>query len=204
VRVANTGNVALQNVRLESTDLVATSGTGLRIRSDRISFSPAQVTSVGLTDTARITVTVRIPLGILAGRYRGELIAQGDDVDARRIPFTVIVTTPGDIVFENNPVFGRNGDNAVIIFNADPGTRWVMRIFDMQAITTFAADGTVFEGTPPPAGGDPVNGDEAVRYTWTLQNGRGENVAAGMYQVVIEATQGGERRQLRGKLMVIR
>ena len=33
---------------------------------------------------------------------------------------------------------------------------------------------------------------------------RGENVAAGMYLVVIEATQSGERRQLRGKLMVIR
>lgn len=204
VRAANTGNIPLQNVRLESTDLVATSGTGLRIRSDRISFSPAQVTSIGLGDTARITVTVRIPLGILAGRYRGELIFQADEVDAVRVPFTVIVTTPGDIVFENNPVFGRNGDNAVIIFNADPGTRWVMRIFDMQAITAFAAEGTVFEGTPPPGGGDPLNGDEAVRYTWTLQNGRGENVAAGMYLVVIEATQAGERRQLRGKLMVIR
>jgi hypothetical protein len=132
------------------------------------------------------------------------LIVQAEGVPEVRVPLTVVVTTPGDIVFENNPVFGRNGDNAVIIFNADPGSRWSLRVFDMQAITSYADDGTVFAGTPAPGGGDPVNGDEAVRYTWTLKNGRGENVAAGMYLVVIEATQGGERRQLRGKLMVIR
>jgi hypothetical protein len=117
----------------------------------------------------------------------------------------VIVTTPGDIVFDNNPVFGRNGDDAVIIFNADPGTNWEMRIFDMEALIAFKADGQVFAGsagTPPavPA----TAGDEAVRYTWNLKNNRGENVAAGMYLVVIEATQAGQRRQLRGKLMVIR
>ena len=35
-------------------------------------------------------------------------------------------------------------------------------------------------------------------------NGRGENVAGGMYYVVINAVQAGEQRQLRGKLMVIR
>ncbi len=205
VRVANLGNVNLSNVRIEATDLIATSGTGLTIRSDRISFTPETITNIALGDTSRVTVTVRIPLGILAGRYRGELIVQGDNVAARRVPLTVIVTTPGDIVFENNPVFGRNGDNAVIIFNGDPGTPWSMRIFDMQAITTFAANGVVFAGS---GGGTPTDpqfiGDEAVRYTWTLENGRGESVAAGMYLVVIEATQAGQRRQLRGKLMVIR
>jgi hypothetical protein len=204
-RVANLGNVDLSNVRVEATDLIATSGTGLRIRSEQISFSPEQLSTIAIGDTARLTVTVRIPLGILAGRYSGELIVQADGVDATRVPFIVIVTTPGDIVFENNPVFGRNGDDAVIIFNADPGTHWVMRIFDMEAIISFRAQGDVFAGSAgtPPAIPATV-GDEAVRYTWNLRNGRGENVAAGMYLVVIEATQGGQRRQLRGKLMVIR
>jgi hypothetical protein len=204
-RIANLGNVDLTNVRVEATDLIATSGTGLRIRAERLSFSPGQLTRVAIGDTARVTVTARIPLGILAGRYRGELIVQGDDVEAVRIPLIVVVTTPGDIVFENNPVFGRNGDNAVIIFNADPGSPWLLRVFDMQAITTFSASGTVFAGGGTGTPTDPeFTGDEAVRYTWTLQNGRGENVAAGMYLVVIEATQAGQRRQLRGKLMVIR
>jgi hypothetical protein len=204
-RIANLGNVDLANIRAEATDLVATSGTGLRIRSERITFSPEQLTRVAIGDTARVTVTVRIPLGILAGRYTGELIVQGEGVNAVRVPFTVIVTTPGDIVFENNPVFGRNGDDAVIIFNADPGTRWILRVFDMESIVAFGDEGQVFAGSPgtPPAV-PATGGDEAVRYTWNLRNGRGENVAAGMYLVVIEATQAGQRRQLRGKLMVIR
>jgi hypothetical protein len=204
-RIANLGNVDLTNVRVESTDLIATSGTGLRIRSERITFSPEQITRIAIGDTARITVTVRIPLGILPGRYTGEQIVQGEGVNDARIPFTVIVTTPGDIVFDNNPVFGRNGDDAVIIFNADPGTTWKLSIFDMEALIAFKTEGTVFAGSAgtPPAIPATV-GDEAVRYTWPLRNGRGENVAAGMYLVVIEATQAGQRRQLRGKLMVIR
>ena len=204
-RIANLGNVDLSDVRIESTDLIATSGTGLRIRAERISFTPGQISTIGIGDTARFTVTVRIPLGILAGRYTGELIVQAAGVQATRIPFTVIVTTPGDIVFENNPVFGRNGDDAVIIFNADPGTRWTMSIFDMEAIVSFRAQGEVFAGSPGTPPEIPATvGDEAVRYTWNLRNGRGENIAAGMYLVVIEATQAGQRRQLRGKLMVIR
>jgi hypothetical protein len=117
---------------------------------------------------------------------------------------TVVVTTAGDIVFENNPVIARNGDGAVIIFNADPGSRWQLRVFDMQNITTFSAEGTVFPGT----GGTPTapagDADQAVRFSWSLQNGRGENVASGMYLVVIDAIQDGRRRQLTGKLMVIR
>jgi hypothetical protein len=203
-RIGNLGNVPLSNVRLEATDLVATSGTGLRIRRDRISFSPVSINSVGIGDTARVEVTVRIPPGLLAGTYRGELIGQGDNVDAIRIPFSVIVTTPGDIVFETNPVVGRAGDLAVIIFNADPGSNWELAVFDMMATTTFRTSGTVFAGTP---GSDDIpgfEGDQAVRYTWPLVNGRGENVAGGMYYVVINAVQDGEERQLRGKLMVIR
>jgi hypothetical protein len=119
-------------------------------------------------------------------------------VTERTIPLTVIVTTPGDIVFENNPVVGREGDNAVVIFNADAGSTWQLMIFDMVGLSTFYATGTVF------AGGSTFTGDEAVRYTWPLVNGRGENVAGGMYYVVVTAIQEGQERQLRGKLMVIR
>jgi hypothetical protein len=203
-RIANLGNVALANARLEATDLVATSGTGLRIRRDRISFTPVSLPTVGLGDTARVEVTVRIPPGLLAGTYRGELIAQADDVDPIRIPFSVIVTTPGDIVFETNPVIGRAGDLAVIIFNADPGSTWELAVFDMMAMTTFRTSGRVFEGTPGTDDLPGFEGDQAVRFTWPLVNGRGENVAGGMYYVVVNAVQEGEERQLRGKLMVIR
>jgi hypothetical protein len=201
-RITNLGNSPLTNVRIDATDLVAASGTGLRIRSERISITPAQIATIGIGDTSRVVVTVRIPIGILAGAYRGELIFQADEVGEQRIPLTVIVTTPGGIVFLNNPVFGLQDDRAVIIFNADPGSRWILRIFDMQAIGTFADEGTVFAGGT--VDDVTVAGDEAVRYTWNLRNGRGEQVAAGMYYVVIEVTQGGQRRQLRDKLMVIR
>jgi hypothetical protein len=205
IRIANIGNVGLSNVHLESTDLVATSGTGLRIRSERISFSPEQLPSLAFGDTQRVVVTVRVPSGLLAGDYRGELLLQGDSLDVRAIPFTVSVETPGDLVFETNPVLGGNNDRAVVIFNADPGTRWEMRIFDMMGLAAYAAEGTVFAGsvgTPDPL--DDTPGDQAVRVTWPLQNGRGENVAGGMYYVVVNAVQNGETRQLRGKLMVIR
>jgi hypothetical protein len=203
-RIANLGNVALENVRLEATDLVATSGTGLRIRNERITFSPTTVTSVGIGDTTRITVTVRIPEGILAGEYRGDLVAQAEGIDEQRIPLTVVVTTPGDIVFEENPVVGREGDNAVIIFNADPGSTWELRIFDMMALTVFGQGGRVFPGSEGGNGTIGFAGDQAVRFTWPLVNGRGENVAGGMYYVVVNAIQDGRARQLRGKLMVIR
>jgi hypothetical protein len=204
IRVANLGNVELSDVSLEATDLIATSGTGLRIRRERISFSPTSITTVGFGDTARVVVTVRIPSGLLAGSYRGELIAQSGGIEEVRIPMTVIVTTPGEIVFETNPVVGRAGDLAVIIFNADPGSRWELAIFDMIGITTFRTSGTVFEGTPPDDDVPGFAGDQAIRYTWSMVNGRGENVAGGMYYVVINAVQDGEERQLRGKLMVIR
>ncbi|HJR42106.1 MAG TPA: hypothetical protein VJ812_08410 [Gemmatimonadaceae bacterium] len=206
VRVANLGNVTISDVRFDATDLVATSGTGLRIPKERISFSPGLLTALSLGDTARITVNVRIPTGLLAGPYRGALLVQGGDVGAVSIPLTVVVTTAGDIVFETNPVSGRAGDLGVIIFNADPGTNWRLRIFDMMGIASFAANGTVFAGGGGNGGGGggPFPGDQAVRFTWPLVNGRGEPVAGGMYYVVVEAIQDGERRQMRSKLMVIR
>jgi hypothetical protein len=206
VRVANLGNVALENTRVDITDLVATSGTGLRIRSDRISVSPATLTSVAIGDTARLTVTVRIPTGILAGDYRGDLTVQTDQARAITIPITVRVTTPGDLVFETNPVSARGQDNAIIIFNADPGTKWDMAIFDMMGLTTYKTlDREVFAGTPgTTAGGGGFPGDQAVREPWNLKNNRGEQVAGGMYYVIVNAVQDGKRRQLRGKLMVIR
>lgn len=203
VRIANLGNIDITDVRLDATDLIATSGTGLRIRRDRITFVPTNLATLGFNDTTRITVQVRIPQGLLAGRYRGELIAQGSEVEPQTIPFTVVVTTPGDIVFETNPVVGRAGDVAVIIFNADPGSNWELAVFDMMATTTFRTSGTVFVGTP--GNGTPAfEGDQSVRYTWPLVNGRGENVAGGMYYVVVNAVQDGQERQLRGKLMIIR
>ena len=214
VRIANLGNTPLNNVRLEVTDLIATSGTGLRIRAPQVSFSPSVINTVAFADTQRVVVTVRIPTGVLAGAYRGELIAEGDDVPAVRIPITVVVTTPGDVIFETNPVVGRTGENAIIIFNADPGSRWEMAIFDMRGIIAFKTSGTVFAGTGGTPGGSTPGGvacgnpsstgDEAVRTTWALQNGVGEAVAGGMYYVIVNAVQCGSRRQLRGKLMVIR
>lgn len=206
VRVANLGNVNLTNTRLDITDLVATSGTGLRIRSDRITLSPGTLTTVALGDTQRVTVTVRIPTGILAGDYRGDLTAQSDQLGPITIPITVRVTTPGDLVFETNPVSARGEDNAIIIFNADPGTKWDMAIFDMMGITTYKTlDREVFGGTSGgTGGGGGFPGDQAVREAWNLKNNRGEQVAGGMYYVIVNAIQDGKRRQLRGKLMVIR
>jgi hypothetical protein len=75
----------------------------------------------------------------------------------------------------------------------------------MRALTTFATEGQVFAGVPNPTPEDPsFPGDQAVRYTWNLLNGRGEGVAGGVYYVVIDVLQDGQRRQIRGKLMVIR
>jgi hypothetical protein len=215
VRIANLGNSPLENVRLEVTDLIATSGTGLRIRAPQVSFSPATLNTVAFADTQRVVVSVRIPAGILAGAYRGELIAQGDNVAGVRIPITVVVTTPGDVIFDTNPVIGRSGENAIVIVNADPGSRGELAVFDLRGIIAYRTSGTVFAGTGTPttpaatpggvACGNPSStGDEAVRTSWALQNGVGEAVAGGMYYVIVNALQCGSRRQLRGKLMVIR
>lgn len=203
-RVANLGNIALTNVRFDRLDLVSSSGTGLRIAQDRIAFSPEVLTAVGLADSSRVTITVRIPPGLLAGPYRGDLIVQADGVSAIRLPLTVVVSGAGEIVFENNPVRGRNGDDAVIIFNGDPGTEWKMRIFDMLGVTVFAKQEKVFSGVPASGGNPATTGDQAVRFVWPLRNGHNELVAGGMYLVIVQATQDGKPRQMRAKLMVIR
>lgn len=205
-RVANLGNVDLQNVRFDINDLVATSGTGLRVRPQQISFSPTNLTTVQIGDSARVSVSIRIPPGLLAGTYTGRLLVQADNVEAIRIPVNLIVGTPGDIVFETNPVIGRAGDNAVIIFNGDPGTEYSIRIFDMMGLAVYrSAPGlVVFPGQTDTGGGIISTPDQAVRFTWPLVNGRGEQVAGGMYYVVIDVQQDDQRRQLRGKLMVIR
>ena len=206
VRVANLGNVRLENVRFDITPLIATSGTGLRVNPQSITFSPANITNVAIGDSTRVTVSVRIPPGLLAGTYTGRMLVQGDNVGSVQIPVNLIVTTPGDIVFETNPVVGRSGDNAVIIFNGDPGTPYHIRIFDMMGLTVYrSAEGLqVFPGQTDSGGGVIATPDQAVRFNWPLVNGRGEGVAGGMYYVVIDVQQDGDRRQLRGKLMVIR
>jgi hypothetical protein len=114
----------------------------------------------------------------------------------------VIVTTTGEIVFETNPITGRNADNAVIIFNADPGSVYRIRIFDMMGLAVFGSSGTVFAGQT--TGNVRFAADQAVRFSWPLTNGRGEQVAGGMYLVVVDAQQDRRRRQMRDKLMVIR
>ena len=205
-RVANLGNVNLQNVRFDINDLVATSGTGLRIRPQQVTFSPATITTVAIGDSTRVSVSVRIPAGLLAGTYTGRLLVQADNVPAIQIPVNLVVGTPGDIVFETNPVVGRAGDNAVIIFNGDPGSEYSVRIFDMMGLAVYrSAPGlVVFPGQTDNGGGVIATPDQAVRFTWPLVNGRGEQVAGGMYFVVVDVQQNDQRRQLRGKLMVIR
>ncbi|MEJ7811609.1 MAG: hypothetical protein WKG32_14445 [Gemmatimonadaceae bacterium] len=206
VRIANLGNVPLADVRLEATDLVATSGTGLRIRGPGILFSPSARSSIAIGDTSRIAVSVRIPTGLLAGSYTGALIVQAEGLGTQQIPLTVIVTTPGDIVFETNPVVGRQGDNAVIIFNGDPGSSYQIRIFDMMGLTVYASPAglSVFAGAQGSGDQEIAPADLAVRFNWPLVNGRGEQVAGGMYYVIVDVLQDGRRRQLRNKLMVIR
>jgi hypothetical protein len=205
-RVANLGNVNLQNVRFDINDLVATSGTGLRVRPQQVTFSPTTITTVQIGDSTRVSVSIRIPPGLLAGTYTGRLLVQADNVESIQIPVNLIVGTPGDIVFETNPIVGRAGDNAVIIFNGDPGSEYSVRIFDMMGLSVYrSAPGlVVFPGQTDNGGGVIATPDQAVRFTWPLVNGRGEPVAGGMYYVVIDVQQDDQRRQLRGKLMVIR
>jgi hypothetical protein len=205
-RVANLGNVNLQNVRFDINDLIATSGTGLRVRPQQVTFSPTTITTVPIGDSTRVSVSIRIPPGLLAGTYTGRLLVQADNVESIQIPVNLIVGTPGDIVFETNPIVGRAGDNAVIIFNGDPGSEYSVRIFDMTGLSVYrSAPGlVVFPGQTDDGGGVIATPDQAVRFTWPLVNGRGERVAGGMYYVVVDVLQDDQRRQLRGKLMVIR
>jgi hypothetical protein len=69
--------------------------------------------------------------------------------------------------------------------------------------------GTVFAGVTstgqPGSANQPGTGaDFAVSYAWTLRNGVGENVASGMYLVVVESIVSGRRQLARDRLMVIR
>ena len=204
-RIANTGNVNLSDVRVSATDLRSESAVGLIIPAANISFSPGDLAGIQYGDTARMVVTVQIPRGILGGRYRGELIVQGQGTAAQRVPLIVIVTSTRGILFGNNPVREINGDLANIAFNGDPGTEWKLSIYDMDGLVTYKTKGIVFAGSPLPGGGNTLVGaDYAVNVIWPLRNGRGEGVASGMYLVVVESMVNGKRQLAQDKLMVIR
>ena len=113
------------------------------------------------------------------------------------------------ILFANNPVRSSVGDVAQIAFNGDPGTPWQLMIFDMMGLTVFRATGSVFAGvsptnTPGTIDQPQAGADFAVNSTWSLVNGRGEQVASGMYLVVVESFVNGQRVIARDRLMVIR
>jgi hypothetical protein len=208
-RVANLGNISLADVRLAATDLRSESAVGIIIPSQNITFSPPSLASIARGDTARITVTVAIPRGILGGRYRGTILAQGGDAASVQIPLIVIVTSSRGIAFENNPVTNSNGGLARIAFNADPGTTYKVAIFDVAGLLTFTTEGQVFAGisttgTPGTVEAPASGADFAVNVLWSLRNGRGEGVASGLYVVVVESIVNGQRVLARDKLIVIR
>lgn len=203
LRIANTGNTPLSNVRLSATDLRSESAVGLIIPAANVSFSVNNFSSLIVADTQRVTVTVQIPRGMLGGRYRGTLFVQGEGAAPQQIPLIVIVTSNRGILFANNPVRSVNGDIAQIAFNGDPGTRFQLGIFDMSGLMVHETSGVVFAGVgtgPGPAAG----ADFAVNVTWPLINGRGEAVASGMYLVVVESFVQGRRQLAKDRLMVIR
>jgi hypothetical protein len=209
-RIANTSNAPLTDVRLSATDLRSESSVGLVIPKENISFSAPSFSSLLIGDSTRVTVTVRVPRGLLGGRYRGVLLVQANGAPAAQIPLIVFVTSNRGILFENNPVRGANGDIGRISFNGDPGTTFKVAIFDMAGLMVYTTQGTVFaglnaNGTPPAPGGPTAPGaDFAVSVPWPLVNGRGENVASGMYFVVVESIVNGQRQLARDRLMVIR
>lgn len=224
-RIANAGNTGLADVRFSATDLRSESGVGLVIPASAVQFSAPSFSGINVGDTARVTVTVAIPRGILGGRYRGSIVVSSAPGSAgtstggggssgsrtsQEIPLIVIVQSNRGILFANNPVRSAQGDVAQIAFNADPGTMYRLAIFDMMGLVTYKTDGTVFAGVAP-AGGSPAPGDTtavgadfAVNATWPLVNGRGESVASGMYLVVVESIVNGKRVVSRDRLMVIR
>ena len=204
LRVANTGNVNLNDVRILATDLRSESAVGLIIPAQNVTFSPTSLAALANGDTTRIVVTVQIPRGILGGRYRGSIRIQGAGTAPQEIPLIVIVTSTRGILFGNNPVREINGDVANIAFNGDPGTQWKMSIYDMAGLVTYKTSGTVFAGSQPVGGTGLVGADFAVNVIWPLRNGRGEGVASGMYLVVVESIVNGKRQLAQDKLMVIR
>jgi hypothetical protein len=203
-RLANTGNVALSDVQLSATDLRSESAVGISIPAENITFAAPSLATIAVGDTVRVTVTVRVPRGLLNGRYRGTIFAQGEGAAPLQIPLIVIVTSSRGILFATNPVRGAQGDIAQIAFNGDPGTDFRVVIFDMNGLMVYQTRGQVFAGL----GGTPTvptsGADFAVNVGWPLVNGRGETVASGMYLVVAESIVSGERQIARDRLMVIR
>ena len=220
-RIANAGNANLSNLQLSATDLRSESAVNLVIPSENITFSQSAISGLALGDTVRITVTVSIPRGILGGRYRGSILVNsnagpagqagggGTGTTREEIPLIVIVQSNRGILFANNPVRSSVGDVAQIAFNGDPGTPWQLMIFDMMGLTVFRTQGSVFAGvsptnTPGTIANPQAGADFAVNATWSLINGRGEQVASGMYLVVVESFVNGQRVIARDRLMVIR
>ena len=201
LRIANAGNSALSDLRLSASDLRSESAVGLVIPSTNVSFSPPSFSGLGFGDTVRVTVSVQVPRGILGGRYRGTLTVQGAGTASQTIPLIVIVTSSRGIQFANNPV--REGV-ATIAFNGDPGTRYNVGIFDMSGLMVHIEQGQVFPGVGGTAANPTSGADFAAAVLWPLTNDRGENVASGMYLVVVESIVNGKRQQARDRLMVIR
>jgi hypothetical protein len=204
LRIGNTGNINLDDLRVTVTDLRSESAVGLIIPAQNVTFSPTSIAGLSTADTARIVVTVQIPRGILGGRYRGTLRVQAAGTAPHEIPLIVIVTSTRGILFGNNPVREINGDIANIAFNGDPGTQWKLAVYDMAGLVTYKTSGTVFAGSTPVGGTTAVGADFAVNVIWPLRNGRGEPVASGMYLVVVESIVEGKRQLAQDKLMVIR
>ena len=207
-RIANIGNTPLTDVRVSVSDLRSESAVGIIIPSNRITVSPPSFSSLDIGDTARITVTVDIPRGILGGRYRGTLFVQSANAPGLQVPLVLIVTSSRGLVFENNPVRNSPGV-ARIAFNGDPGTDYKVAIFDMNGLLVYTVEGSVFAGVTvagaPGTGTNPAAGaDFAVSVTWPLVNGLGEGVASGMYLVVAESIVNGQRQLAQAKLIVIR
>lgn len=203
-RLANTGNAPLTDVRLSSSDLRSESAVGLVIPGSNVSFSIPGFSGLSVRDTARIVVSVRVPRGILGGRYRGSIFIQGADVQRQEIPLIVIVTSSRGILFANNPVRGTINGVADIAFNGDPGTPFQVGIFDMSGLMVYVQSGSVFAGVSGTSTAPTAGADFAAVVTWPLINGRGESVASGMYLVVVESIVNGQRQLARDRLMVIR
>jgi len=207
-RIANTGNTPLTDVRVSVSDLRSESAVGIIIPSSRVTISPPSFSSLDIGDTARVTVAIDIPRGILGGKYRGTLFVQSANAPPLQVPLILIVTSSRGIVFENNPVRNTPGV-ARIAFNGDPGTEYKVLIFDMNGLVVYTTRGTVFAGVTvagaPGTTASPAAGaDFAVSVTWPLENGRGEGVASGMYLVVAESIVNTQRQLAQAKLIVIR
>lgn len=203
-RVANAGNTPLTDLRLSASDLRSESAVDLVIPAKNVTFNAPSFSALQLGDTARITVGVDVPRGLLGGRYRGTITVQGQGVASQTLPLIVIVTSNRGLLFRDNPVRTVNGDIGRIAFNGDPGTTWKLAIYEMTGLLVYTTTGTVFNGAAIPSGGVGVGADYAVSVSWPLVNGRGEDVASGMYLVVVESFVNGQRQLAKDRLMVIR